>query len=622
MAEAAQRIGERERLPAYTTSGAEQLARQPLTAKEPAPNDDWNRLFSHHESRLGMLRSWRYSWWVSWAEYAEWTLPKRYLWLVTANTMNRGWPMNSQIMDGTPTQAMEICAAGMQEGLMSASKPWLRLGPPPGVEADAAAKLWFEDAGEKVLTVFGESNFYNVTAQAFQDVATFGTAPVIMYEDEQDVIRAYGPCAGEYYLGSSGRLDDDTLYREFTYTVSQIVDFFGLDACPDQVQKLWRTGGGSLEMEFVVAHAIEPNFPIDDGKGDKGFVPVKGGFPWRETYWLRGIKTNDALSKRGFREKPFFIMRWKRVANDAYGSGHPCSNAIGDQKQLQEETRRKAEFLQKGVRPPMGADPAMKNEPSSILPGNITYFSTDGGKKGFFPLFEVNAGWLAPLSADIGLIQQRIERFYFTDVFMLFQNLEGVQPRNEMEIAERKGEKIQRLGPMIGLFETEAAAPAIRRCLAILARAKLLMPLPPSLKGIIKDVGSIRIEYVSMMKLAQRAAETAAVEQGFSMAGKLSEAAKAAGLPDPARIVNGDEAFRSYLEMVAFPARGIYSPDQVAKMDAAKAQAAQQQKEAADVETSVKLAGQLGKIDVGSGQNAISALLGNGGGAPAAGSGL
>ena len=37
-------------------------------------------------------------------------------------------------------------------------------------------------------------------AQAFQDIVVFGTAPVIVYEDFEDIIRLYLPCAGEYYL--------------------------------------------------------------------------------------------------------------------------------------------------------------------------------------------------------------------------------------------------------------------------------------------------------------------------------------------------------------------------------------------------------------------------------------
>lgn len=34
---------------------------------------------------------------------------------------------------------------------------------------------------------------------------------------------------------------------------------------------------------------------------------------------------------------------------------------------------RKEEFIEKGVRPPLGEDPVLKNEPASIMPASITY---------------------------------------------------------------------------------------------------------------------------------------------------------------------------------------------------------------------------------------------------------
>jgi hypothetical protein len=70
-----------------------------------------------------------------------------------------------------------------------------------------------------LYTVLAQSNFYTELAQAFQDTVVFGTAPFVIYEDFEDVIRLYLPCAGEYYLGTGARLSVDTFYREFTYTV-------------------------------------------------------------------------------------------------------------------------------------------------------------------------------------------------------------------------------------------------------------------------------------------------------------------------------------------------------------------------------------------------------------------
>lgn len=49
--------------------------------------------------------------------------------------------------------------------------------------------------------------------------------------------------------------------------------------------------------------------------------------------------------------------------------------------------RRKVEFIEKLVRPPMMADPELKNEPASIMPGMITY--TRNGGALFRPAFMV-----------------------------------------------------------------------------------------------------------------------------------------------------------------------------------------------------------------------------------------
>jgi hypothetical protein len=53
----------------------------------------------------------------------------------------------------------------------------------------------------------------------------------------------------------------------------------------------------------------------------------------------------------------------------------------------------------------------------------------------------------------------------------MWAQMEGVQPRNELEIIERKGEKLIQLGPVLERFENEALDPAIERCFNIMLRA-------------------------------------------------------------------------------------------------------------------------------------------------------
>lgn len=537
------------------------------------PWRDWSVCFTALESRLYSMRTWRYSWWTHWSMLAAYFLPRRYIWLVQANRQTRGSPINDAIIDSTGALAVNICASGLWTGLTSPSRPWFKLGVQTWEALDGEGQAWLEDTQKRVYAVLAGSNFYTTMAQAFQDVTVFGTAPVIMYEDDQTVLRCYLPCAGEYYLAVGGSLRVETLYREYTATVAQIVDFFGRKNCPEQVLNLWNTGGGSLEVEFVVCHAIEPNFPIAGrGADNEEVYIVPKSFAYKEVYWLRGMPTLAPLSKRGFHDKPFMAARWSQVSNDAYGRS-PCMDALGDNRQVQIATRRKGEFVEKLVRPPMGADVAMKNEPSSILPGNITYYNTEAGRKGFHPLFEVQPAALQPLVDDIKGVDQRIERALFVDVFLAISRMEGVQPRNQLELTKRDLERLQILGPFIDLFENEFAGPAIERVLEIMKRRGLLKPMPKSLAA-----QSVKIEYTSIMKLAQQSARVVGMKDFLGTMGGLSSAAKAAGLPDPLRVVNLDKTSRAFADVTDFPLDLLFTDDEVAQHDQVRSQEMQKAK--------------------------------------------
>ncbi len=556
-------VGEAQKVP-YQLMGPSLLSLQPVTTSPKNIQDSfqWGIVFDHLESRLNSLRMWRYSWWSYWSSLAQFFSPKRYHWLIVANRLTRGNPINDAIIDSTGTLALETCASGMWTGLTNPARPWIKLESNlPSVPLDAEGQEWIDDTEDRIYTVLAQSNFYTQMAQAFQDLTLFGTAPFVIYEDFEDVIRVYLPCAGEYYLGAGARLSVDTFYREFTYTVSQIVEMFGVENCPENIQTAWRTGGASIDMEYVVAHSIEPNYALANkgtGKADIKVVPAI--FTYREVYWLRNIKTPKPLSIAGFHTKPFMAMRWSTVSNDAYGRS-PCMTALGDNKQVQLETRRKAEFIEKLVRPPMGANPELKNEPSSIIPGNITYTNTDNGRKGFWPLFEVPPAALAPMVEDIKQVNLRIEKALFVDVFMAITQMQGVQPRNELELTKRDLERLQKLGPVITLVEEELKM-AVARVLDIMQRRGMLRPKPKSLQGT-----PIKIGFLSIMRVAQQSSTAVGMKDFFATMGGLSSAAKAAGVPDPLRTVNLDKSAKKFADVTNFPADLLYTDDEVAQHD-------------------------------------------------------
>jgi hypothetical protein len=591
----------------YERSGPSQLALTAAVAPKgdpPKPPIWWSDLYSHLEGRLAAMRNWRLSWWQHWALLAKFILPRRYHWLITANTMTRGLQLNQEIVDSTGTKAMQVCAAGMMSGLTSPNRPWFRL--KSGVKnfvADRAALMWFEEVAERIQFVLAESNFYNSLAQMYEDLVTFGTAPVIDYEDEEDIIRCYNPCAGEYFLGVGFDFRHEVLYREFYLTVSQIVEMFKLENCPREIQEIWATKGGSMDTERIVAHAIEPNFPIR-GKSDESMRPIPASWEWREVYWLRGVQNDRPLSIRGFHEKPFTASRWSTVSNDPYGRS-PGMDALPDIMQLQLETKRKAEGIEKWVRPPMLASATLKNEPASILPGHITFVQTMGPGEGMRPIYEVQPN-LAPMLEDLQQCRSRIGVTFFNDLFKMLSDLPAVERRTAEEVAGLREEKLVLLGPVIEGLQNEGLSPRIRRVFSIMQRKQLLPPPPPSLANI-----PVQIEYVSMLALAQRAAATAGIERTWAFAGNIAAGKGPIEGPKVLRRLDEDATIQYYSELMGVPPKLLRSDQAVAALNDAEAKQQQAQMAMQAGQAAVDGAGTLSKVDVGGGINAVQAMMGN-----------
>lgn len=591
----------------YETSSPTLLADQPpLPDHEKPETADWGKLRIKLETRLVQLRNWRNSWWEHWAMLAEYILPRRYRWLITQNTMTRGLPVNQNIVDPTGTLAMRICASGLMSGLTSPSRPWFKLRPSlPNFQPDYEASLWLDEVESILYRIMARSNFYDSLAQMYEDIIVFGTAPIIIYEDAEDIIRLYNPCAGEYFLAENSTFRADTLNRQFVLTISQIVSMFGIESTPPELQELWRQKGSSLDMERIVAHSIEPNWAFEDNGKEYGVVP--GNFTYREVYWVWGSSSPYPLSIRGFNDCPFIAPRWSVTANDPYGRS-PGMDVLPDIMQLQVETKRKAEAIEKQVRPPLLASIEMKNEPSSILPGHITYATSIGADKGMRPIYTVNPQ-IEHMSQDLLMIQQRIQRGFFNDLFLMISESVAKDRTTAYEIAQKNQEKLQVLGPAIERMQNEAFSKIIQRIIGIVSRKNLLPPMPDSLKNV-----PINIEYISMLAQAQAASATAGMERLLGIVGSV------AGVkPEVLDNVNYDEFVRVYSDYMLVPNRVMNPAEQVEQMRAARAKAQQMAEQAqATVGLSQQLvqgAQTLSQTDVGGGQNALQLMLGRGEGA-------
>jgi hypothetical protein len=553
-------------------------------------------LRQHLDSRIIGLRQSRYSWWISWREVADYLLPRRYTWLATPNEASRGAPINQHIIDPTGTKASQICAAGMMSGITSPGRPWFQLTIPDMDLADTSpVKLWCDEVGKRMARVMAGSNYYSAKATQYHDLVVFGTAPLLINEDAEDIIRCVNPCAGEYYVANSPRLTIDTFYREFTQTVGQLVAEFGEENVSEDVCRLFKQGGAAVGKEIKVYHAIEPN---DSRLGGK-VLPSR--FPWREVYWQAGSRQDKVLRLRPFHEQPFSCPRWDLSGNDAYGRS-PGMDALGCVKQLQLMQRRAAQAIDKMVNPPLKAHVSMKNQPAVMMPGGVTYVTDmSAANSGIAPVYEVKPQ-LQEMMESVQDVRQLIGKMFFTDLWQMLAN--ETKDMTAFEVAQRKEEKLIVLGPVIERNENEGLDPDIDRIFNIMTRRGLIPPAPPEIHGL-----ALQVNYVSMLAQAQRAASTGAMEQVLAFVGRLLAA-------DPSALdnIDIDESIDEYATMMGVSPKIIRATQQVAQIRAARQQAQQQQAAMQQTMAGVQGAQTLSQTPVGQGGTALDAMLGMAGG--------
>lgn len=523
-----------------------------------------------------------------WKEIADYYLPRRYVWLDNTSARVRSM-RNPMILDSTGTIAARILASGMMNGVTSPARPWfsLRIAGQDDTVADNDVRVWLDEVTRRMSLVLAESNFYNAMAVMYLDLVVFGSASMLIYEDFDSVIRCYNPALGEFYFAQDDRLEVSTFGRKFQYTIEQMCRRWGEENLSESSLALYKLGGASAQTSRTIFHLIEPNI---DGKGR---VPKK--FKWRETYWESGAAPGLVLSQRGFNEMPGLFPRWELSGNDAYGSC-PAMEAIGDVKQLQQETLRKAQGIDKMVNPPIVADIQLQHRPTATVPGGITFIA-GANNVGAKPLYQI-APPLGEMTADIAAVQYRIKETFHNSLFQMISNLDTV--RSATEIDARKEEKLVLLGSVLERFENEALDPTIKRVYAIMERAGLL-PEPPES---IQDV-DIEIQYVSILSTAQRAVAAIPTERWVTFIGNI-----AAVKPEVLNIPNWEELVRNYGRDLGVRAKDM-NPPQVSEEATQQQQASAQTTQGLEqTQALTGAAQQLSATDVGGGANALQMLLG------------
>jgi len=249
----------------------------------------------------------------------------------------------------------------------------------------------------------------------------------------------------------------------------------------------------------------------------------------------------------------------------------------------------------------MIADPSMKNEPASLLPGAVTYVPSINNSVGFKPVYQIPP-ITGELTKDIAEVQARIKDTFFVPLFLMISQLDTV--RTATEIDARRQEQLIQLGPVLERNETEGLAPDINRIFQIMARAGLFPP-PPE---VLLDSRAIKVEYSSMLAEAQQAAQLAPLERLWAFTGNI-----AAALPEALDNLDPDASVQQYADLSRVSPKVLRDPRKVEQIRAQRAQ----QQQGMDAMGMGSLAAQNAKVlsetQVGGGANALEVMLGGAG---------
>lgn len=544
-------------------------------------------LFKKLKARIGALNGEYTTFEAHHRELAEYILPRLGRWLLTET--NQGGKKNGKIIDNTGKMALRTLASGMMAGLTSPARPWFNLESPNRDLQDVqSVKVWLDTVKKRMNIVFARSNIYDSLAKQYAELILFGQAPLALFEDDTDVIHSQVFTAGEFRIANDAKGKVNTFSRAYRRTVMQLVERFGYKNCSETVRNLYDKG--SYDQWVDIFHLVEPNSGRDFRKADSINMPFRG------VYWEQA-SSGKALEFKGYEEFPIMCPRWDLKSGEIYADSCPGMDALGDVKQLQTHEKRSSEAVDKMVRPPMVADPTMRNKKKSLVPGGITYSSFINGNAGFKEAYQVNPR-INELEAKSEQIRNRINQAFYADLFLMLSTTDRRQI-TAREVEERHEEKLLMLGSVLERLNKELLDPLIDRTFNIMLRAGLIPEPPPELAGV-----SIKVEYISILHQAQRSVGVSSLDRFVGFAGNIMQMN-----PDSRHKVNFDQSIDEYGSMLGVNPSVIRSDDEVRALQEQEQAALAAQQQMAMAQAGAGIAKDLSQANT-EGDNALSQLTG------------
>lgn len=470
------------------------------------------------------------------------------------------------------TNAIKYChilAAGMQWGITSPTRPWVEYALPLQLMKLPGVAEWLDTCAQITLDILDRSNFYAQNHQLYLEAPTFGTGAMLILEDNETVIHCQTFTMGEYAFGVDDKGRPNSFARNIKMTVEQIVDKYGKENCPQDVQNLYDQQ--RFDVWKDVKHLIVPNKAYDPKKMDNKAMR------YRDYHWMAGNNEGKYLRDSGFNEFPISIARWAVNGADIYGTG-PGIWTLKDGMALHLVGSDIYSATELGVKPPIQAPvDVMKQGGINILPAGANYYNPNGGSDGGIkPVFQValDIDHAVALKKEI---EEVMKQHYCVPVFQWLLGLEG-GTRTATEIQRIAAEQMTQMGPMLERLQNEYLPSVLDRVWAIGQRLRVYPPPPPSLQRPEFAGMPIKIKYVSILAQSQQNYMVTPIMSTLEAAMKMAIEGQRMDVYDN---INFDESMRLIATNGGAPPSVLNSPEKIQQIREQRAQQQQMEQMAA-----------------------------------------
>ncbi len=451
--------------------------RNPLAVQN--PHDE---VFNTIKTRFEGLQGQRGTWETHWQQIADLLHP------FDDNFVDKDYTEGTEkmtyIFDSTPIHANQLLSAGLFSMLTNPAQKWFELEMVDHMLSRVReVGIWLKTISTIMYYEINRppAHFNTAMHELYMEYGAFGNGILFVTEGkDRRGLRFQALPLSQTYLaeGSLGLMD--AFFRDYSRTVRQLIQRFGIEAMDEAVQKKYEEK--KVDDKVKCCHAV---MPVTD-------YNIRSRYPYVSVY--ADLDNSHIINVSGFFELPFMAPRFYKNPWEQYGRG-PGTTALPDVKMLQEVMRTTIRAAQKRTDPPLQAPDDGFLNPVRTTPGGLNFYRA-GTVDRIEPI---------KMGSDPGVgyevaedLRRRIREIFFVDQLQL---QEGPQ-MTATEVLQRTEEKLRLMGPLMGRLEAELLGPMLGRVYGILMRQGKLPP-PPEI--ITKQ--DFKVTYTSPIARAQEQTE-------------------------------------------------------------------------------------------------------------------